>query len=566
MKLSHDQSAPGMPDVRGDGRGSPRPDLQGEGPPEGRPTLASRFREQPLLNSVLVLGCLALIILALVAVGPASQSSGQSTRTTTVKNGVVQSTVSGSGNIQSANQLNLGFKTSGTVSHIYVKEGQHVTAGQLLATLDPGSAEVALEQAKATLQSAEANLAKEEENEGESSSGGGSSGSGATAAAASTSTIAYTANADAHPSAGARTAAASAPASKAPTSTAPASTTPTSTTKSSTSPSAGTQAGGSTRAAKGTESNSSTTPASSQGASSSSTKQSAATREANLASARAAVKSDKLAVQSAEQAVQNTKLYAPTSGTIVTLSGEVGETVSGTGTTKAAASTGSSSSGGSSTGGAGGVKSSAGGSSSAAASSSSGQGSSSGSSAFAVLSDLESLQLVVALSESEIGSVKEGQIATVTIEALNGRKVAAHVVSVSQVPTSSSGAVSYDVTFQLDQPAEGLKVGMSATAEVVVKQAEGLNVPTTAIKAGSVTVVRSGKHVTQPVTTGLAGNSSTIILSGLKASEEVVLPSATTTGAASSLGSRGSSRTGSRGGLGGGAFPGGGFPGGPPGG
>ena len=68
-----------------------------------------------------------------------------------------------------------------------------------------------------------------------------------------------------------------------------------------------------------------------------------------------------------------------------------------------------------------------------------------------MLSDLNSLQLVVPLSESEIGNVKVGQIATVTIEALNGRKVAAHVVSVGQVPTSSSGVVSYDVTFQLDQ-------------------------------------------------------------------------------------------------------------------
>ena len=58
--------------------------------------------------------------------------------------------------------------------------------------------------------------------------------------------------------------------------------------------------------------------------------------------------------------------------------------------------------------------------------------------------------------------------------------MAAHVANVSQVPTSSSGAVSYDVTFQLDQGAEGLKVGMSATAEVVVKQAEGVNVPTSA--------------------------------------------------------------------------------------
>ncbi len=107
-----------------------------------------------------------------------------------------------------------------------------------------------------------------------------------------------------------------------------------------------------------------------------------------------------------------------------------------------------------------------------------------------MLNNLHSLQLVVGLSESEIGQVHVGQVATVAVEALNGRKVAAHVVKVGQVPSSSSGAVSYDVTFQLDQNLSGVKVGMSATAEVVVKQAEGLNVPTSAIKGGSVTVVR----------------------------------------------------------------------------
>ena len=112
-----------------------------------------------------------------------------------------------------------------------------------------------------------------------------------------------------------------------------------------------------------------------------------------------------------------------------------------------------------------------------------------------MLSDLESLQLVVPLSESEIGNVHVGQIATVTIEALNGRKVAAHVVSVSEVPTSSSGAVSYDVTFQLDQGAEGLKIGMSASAEVVVRQAEGVNVPTSAIKGGTLTPMGVKKHL-----------------------------------------------------------------------
>jgi hypothetical protein len=100
---------------------------------------------------------------------------------------------------------------------------------------------------------------------------------------------------------------------------------------------------------------------------------------------------------------------------------------------------------------------------------------------------------------------------------------------------------------------------MSATAEVVVKQAEGVNVPTSAISADSVTVERAGKQVRQRVVTGLAGNTSTIVLSGLKAGETVVLPAASTT---SSSGASLTSKLGSRlggGGLGGaGGFPGGG--------
>jgi len=169
------------------------------------------------------------------------------------------------------------------------------------------------------------------------------------------------------------------------------------------------------------------------------------------------------------------------------------------------------------------------------------------------------MHLVVALSESEIGNVTVGQIATVTVEALNGRKLAAHVIEVATLSTSSSGVVSYDVTFELDQMADDLRPGMSATAEVVVKQAEGVSVPTSAISAGSVTVVRGAKHVRQPVVTGLAGNTSTIVLSGLKAGETVVLPAAVSTSSATSLTSRLSRLTG---GGGGGGLAGGGLGGG----
>jgi hypothetical protein len=173
------------------------------------------------------------------------------------------------------------------------------------------------------------------------------------------------------------------------------------------------------------------------------------------------------------------------------------------------------------------------------------------------------MQLVAPLSESEIVHVHVGQPATVTVEALEGLKLAAHVVSVATLSTSNSGVVSYDVTFQLDQPASGLRPGMSASAEVVVKQEEGVNVPTSAISGSSVTVVRNGKQVRQTVVTGLAGNSSTIILSGLKAGAEIALPVASTR-STTSITSRFGRTGGALGGgaLGGGGFPGGGFPGG----
>jgi multidrug efflux pump subunit AcrA (membrane-fusion protein) len=506
---------------------------------------------RPWLNYLMGLLCVGAIVAAVLVVGPASGSQSTATRTAKAAQGVVQSTVSGSGNLQPASQLNLGFKTSGTVTKIYVTQGEYVTEGKLIAELSPQSAEVTLEQSKATLLSAEANLAKEEETDGEGTTGSGGSGTGgASATAASVHPI----DTEKEPESAPSTEPNAASTEPTHTTTAPNTTTtePTHTTTSK------------TTAPKSRQEESRSSGSSSKGSESSGSSSKAtlspATREANLASARAAVKSDQLTVQSDEEAVGNTKLYAPQDGTIVSLSGQVGEVVSGSGTTKSSSSGASSSSGSGSpaTGGSAATGRSATSSSSSSSSGSSGSSGSS-SSPFAVLSDLSSMQLVVALSESEIGNVRVGQISTVTVEALEGRKLAAHVSEVAILSTTSSGVVSYDVTFQLDQMEPGLKPGMSATAEVVVKQAEGVNVPTSAISANSVTVVRGGKDVRQRVVTGLAGNSSTIVLSGLQAGETVVLPAATSTSSSTSLTSRLSRLGGGGGGLGGG---GGGFVGG----
>jgi multidrug efflux pump subunit AcrA (membrane-fusion protein) len=525
---------------------------------------------------VYALGALVVgaIVAAVLLVGPASGQQSTQTRTITARRGVVQSTVSGSGNVQAASQLDLGFKTSGTITHIDVRQGQQVAQGQLLATLDPQSAEVTLEQAKATLQSAEASLAREEETDGESSSGqtpgssGPNSGAGAASASASqaaTASIAAVSTPGSSP-------AATTPTATTPTATAPATTTPevatekaagTTTTGSApsrTSTKAKSKSSGSGSESSDRASSGSGSSSGSASESSSSSSISTATREANIASARAAVKSDRLTVKSDEESVADTKLIAPQDGTIVSLAGEVGETVSGGGTSRASSSSESSSGSGSSSSAGGGAGS---GSSSSGSSSATGSSSGSSGSSFAVLSDLSSMKLVVPLSESEVGSVKVGQPATVTVEALKSAKLAAHVSEVAALSTSNSGVVSYDVTFHLDQLETGLKPGMSASAEVVVSQAEGVNVPTSAISGGSVTVIHDGKQQQRAVTTGLAGDSATIVLSGLKAGEEVALPLSSSGSSTTSLLSKLAGRSGSAGGgLGGGGVTGGGFAGG----
>jgi HlyD family secretion protein len=528
---------------------------------------------------VYALGALVVgaIVAAVLLVGPASGQQATQTRTITARRGVVQSTVSGSGNVQAASQLDLGFKTSGTITQIDVTQGEQVAQGQLLATLDPQSTEVTLEQAKATLQSAEANLAREEETDGESSSGqssGSQSSASGSSAAAGSGSSATTASIAAAPTPSASSPSTSSPTASSPPASSPSASSPATpeaaaetrkraaTTTTGAAPSTSkTKAKRKTGGAEssGSSGSSSANNGSASGSSSAGSSISSATRAANIASARAAVKSDRLTVKGGEEAVADTKLLAPQDGTIVSLTGEVGETVSGGGTSRASASSESSSGGGSTA--AGGSAATAGGGSSGSSSSSSSSGSSSAS--FAVLSDLSSMKLVVPLSESEVGSVKAGQPATVTVEALKSAKLAAHVSEVAALSTSNSGVVSYDVTFQLDQLETGLKPGMSATAEVVVSQAEGVNVPTSAITGGSVTVIHDGKQQRREVTTGLAGDSATIVLSGLKAGEEVALPLTSTSSSATNLLSRFAGRTGgAAGGLGGGGFAGGGLAGG----
>ncbi|WP_028060193.1 efflux RND transporter periplasmic adaptor subunit [Candidatus Solirubrobacter pratensis] len=403
-----------------------------------------RDRPSPTLIALSALAATAVAIAAIVVGSPVA--TADSGRTVTVARGVIQSTVSGSGNLAPANQLELNFGTSGDVTKISVEEGEHVSKGQLLARIDDSSAKVAVAQAKADLASAEDQQAT-----------------------ASTSTAS--------------------------------------------------------------------------------------------ASAAAAVDSAQLALKSAEQALADTALRAPVPGTVTTIAGAVGDAVgSGSGT--------SSSSGESSSG----TSSSSGASSSASADGAATSTSTTGSSGFITLAQLSRLKMDVSVGEADVGKIKVGQAATVTVDAVPGLKLAGHVAAIGVLSSSSSSstasAVSFPVTIALDQASTTARAGMSASADIVVSQVSGLSVPSQAVSGSAVMLVENGKQVRTPVQTGVAGDTTTQIVSGVKAGDQVYVQSpsaaagAAATGSASASGQQGARPGRGGGGFGGGGFGGGGFGGG----
>src|SRR5205085_1174230 len=131
-----------------------------------------------------------------------------STQTVTAQKGVVQSTVTGTGNLNAGSDMNVNFQTSGTLSKVYVHVGQHVAKGQLLATLNQTSAQLALDQAEQNLTAAQDQLSNAESGSststgsttagsGGGSGAGGSSGTTSSGSSGSTSSAGSIASAQA---------------------------------------------------------------------------------------------------------------------------------------------------------------------------------------------------------------------------------------------------------------------------------------------------------------------------------------------------------------------------------
>jgi HlyD family secretion protein len=89
-----------------------------------------------------------------------SKKAGTTYVTSAATNGTITTSVSGSGQVAASGTINLQFQGSGTLIYLGVKNGQNVSAGQLIAQLDTTDAEKTVRDAQASLDAAQLSLQK----------------------------------------------------------------------------------------------------------------------------------------------------------------------------------------------------------------------------------------------------------------------------------------------------------------------------------------------------------------------------------------------------------------------
>jgi HlyD family secretion protein len=244
-------------------------------------------------------------------------------------------------------------------------------------------------------------------------------------------------------------------------------------------------------------------------------------RPADIEVRRAQLRSAQAAVRVAQQDVDNTVLRAPVAGVVSAINGKVGEFLGeASGTTPVAP--GSSATIPEST---------------SAASSDSGSSSTSSSTAFMVLNNVDSFQLIVPFEESDAARIAVNQQVEVSVDAVPGLRAPATVLAIAPAGTPASGIVQYNATIVLREGSDArLRDGQTALADVITESVDNvLRVPSATVRReGSSTIVDVRGGDDQPVPTpfeaGAVGDEYTQVLSGLREGQEILLPGAAPTG------------------------------------
>jgi HlyD family secretion protein len=147
-----------------------------------------------------------------------------------------------------------------------------------------------------------------------------------------------------------------------------------------------------------------------------------------------------------------------------------------------------------------------------------------------VMADLTSFHIDVGVDESSIGALQEDQPVVITVDALPDQTLTGRVDRIAPTATDVGGIKSYKVTISLDATQAAVRGGMSANAEIVTETHENaLIVPNWTIRIDRTTgkayvnVRRDGKIQEVEIVTGLRNADESEVLSGVNEGDELVV-------------------------------------------
>lgn len=195
-----------------------------------------------------------------------------------------------------------------------------------------------------------------------------------------------------------------------------------------------------------------------------------------------------------------------------------------------------------------------------------------------VIYDLSYLEMTMSIDELDISDVAVGQEVQITADAVEGTTYTGVVTKVSVAGTTSGGITTYPVTVRIDET-EGLRPGMNVDAEIILESAEDvLAIPSGAVNRGNTVLITADSpsaanavdqeapegYVYVEVETGISDDSYTQVLSGLQEGDTVAYLQTASGSDGMAMGAMGMMPSGGMGGMSG--APGGGMGGGPGGG
>lgn len=119
----------------------------------------------------------------------------------------------------------------------------------------------------------------------------------------------------------------------------------------------------------------------------------------------------------------------------------------------------------------------------------------------------------ISLNEVDIAKIKLGQKATLTFDAIDGLTITGVVAEIDSIGTVSQGVVSYDIKISLDVNDDRIKPGMSVSASIITDMAQDvLVVPNSAVKTqNGISYVQTFASELAPIANGAQGSPSAVL-------------------------------------------------------